>query len=233
MKSLIGFILVQVAVVFALIVWRPAHRETPGTGRDFSPSALAAVGTGPLISPRSPDLHRRNVDPASESISTVSANRNSNLSAPLEPAANYKSDLNSVTSPADIVARPMATAGRMAGGRQSKDADRQTPAEVMVLPVPTAEQMEQTLAVPLAFLAPPVEAGLTGAEVTDLAEIAKQFNATVGAAGQDPSDPVYAQTYYDARKVADEQVWAIAGQTAYMALINQRAQAAGNVPPGH
>ena len=232
MKSLIGFILVPVAIVSALILWQPAHRETPEPGRDFPASPLAGAGAGPLIHSRSPERPRPTVDPPSKSISTVSDNGNSNLFAPHGLAANYQSDLSDATSSADTAARPMASAGRMASGRQSKDTDRRNAAGVPVLPVPTAAQMEQTLAVPLAFQEPPAEAGLTEAQVASLAEIAKQFNATVSAVGQDPTDPVYAQTYYDARKLADEQVWAVSGQTAYMALVNQRAQAAGNVPAG-
>ncbi len=164
---------------------------------------------------------------------TVSADRSANPSGPLYLAVSHKSDVSVVPSPAGIVARPGATAGRIAGLGKSVAAKRRTGAEVLALPVPTAEQMEQTLAVPLAFMEPPAEAGLTEAQVAGLAEIAKQFNATVSAVGQDPADPVYAQTYDDARRLADEQVRAVSGETAYMALINQRAQAAGNVPSGH
>ena len=109
---------------------------------------------------------------------------------------------------------------------------RRTRTEVLALLVPTVAQMEQTLAVPLAFLEPPAEAGLDESQVEGLAQIGNQFNATVSAAGQDPADPAYAEAYYDARNLADEQVWSVFGQAAYTALIDQRAQAAGNVTPG-
>ena len=226
MKALISFTLVQVAVVLALMLWRPTHRETQRPTKDLSTSPMATANSGSFISLPSPDSHRRNIDPASDSITTVSANRNYRFSAAIYPAATYQSDVSLAPAPA------VMTAGRIAGGGRSRDVNRRTPTEVSVLPVPTAQQMEQTLAVPLAFLEPPAEAGLTGSEVEGLAQIGKQFNATVSAAGQDPADPAYAETYYDARNLADEQVWAVSGQAAYTALINQRAQAAGNVTPG-
>ncbi len=91
--------------------------------------------------------------------------------------------------------------------------------------------MEQALAVPLAFVQPPAEAGFNEAQAADLAQIASQFNAAVAATGQAPTDPAYATTYEEFRNLADEQVRAVSGDGAYEALVDARAQAAGNVTP--
>lgn len=96
---------------------------------------------------------------------------------------------------------------------------------------PTLDQVEQTLSVPLAFFEPPAEAELTAAQRADVASVATQFVNSVAGATQDPADLAYAERYDAARILADEEIWAVSGQDAYTALINARAQAAGNPTP--
>ncbi|MBA3960999.1 MAG: hypothetical protein H0X40_03740 [Chthoniobacterales bacterium] len=97
---------------------------------------------------------------------------------------------------------------------------------------PTFEQAQQTLDIPLAFFGSSAASGLTPAQTADVAKVADQFVSAVGV-NQDPADPVYAGRYYTAQELADAQVFAVSGQTAYMALIDARAQAAGNAPSTH
>ncbi len=94
---------------------------------------------------------------------------------------------------------------------------------------PSAEQVEQTLAVPLAFFGA-ADASLPSSQAAGLGQVATQFEHALAETSQDAADPAYAESFYNARQLADEQVWAVFGQDAYTALVNQRAQTAGNAP---
>ncbi len=97
---------------------------------------------------------------------------------------------------------------------------------------PTLEQSQQIIPTPLAFLNSPAEAGLTAEQSAALAQIGDDFVKNVGGPGQDPTDPAYRQKWQNALSLADERGGAVAGQGAYEALINQRAQAAGDLADG-
>lgn len=123
---------------------------------------------------------------------------------------------------------------RAGSGRSSLvGAEVASPLPTANVAVPTREEMEQSLGLPLAYLTPSVQDQLSETQVVDLAQIAARFNAGVSASHQSPTDPGYAQTYQDFRDLADEQVWSVSGQAAYEALVDARAQAAGNLPPAN
>ena len=224
MKCRVGIALVQIAVVFALLMWWPTHRENPKAATALHGPAASANNSSSVSFPAR-RAQRNQVAPVSNMVSPAGVDRSmkSGASALLSSAFNDKSGMARLS-------RGAAASGRTAAVRHLTKRDR-TPPDDAVLPAPSAEQMEQALALPLAFMRPPAEAGLNDAQAASLAEIAQQFNVSVKASGQDPTDPAYAKAYHDFGNLADEQVWAIAGQEAYMALINQRAQSAGNVIP--
>ena len=225
MKSLIRLIILQVAVVLALVLWRPTHRETPEAATSLRAARAAAGHDLPSVSLTALNAQREAgsvsglVSP-NHALRGVESGSSLSVASVLGGNSEKNTDSSFLTASAATTRRP----------HPAKEDGALVDASVP--PVPTAEQMEQALAVPLAFIPLPAEAGLNDAQISGLAEIAKQFNASVAAVGQDSTDPAYANAYHDFRVLADEQVWAVAGQEAYMALIDQRAQAAGNVSPG-
>ena len=215
MKRLIVFIVVSLALALLLAFWRPRHVKEDISERPSpaSPAETVDVGSATASSDRTRSAH-----PALAPAADEARVANTDISEAEPQESNAKA--------------PAPTGSSTSDGRHIKSATQGERPDLPILPVPTVAQMEGTLAVPLAFLEPSAEIGLTDEQAAGLAEIARQFNRSVSAVGQDPTDPVYAKVYYDAQKLADEQVYASYGQDVYTALLNQRAQAAGNAPPG-
>lgn len=221
MKQLFAFTLVQCTIVLALVLSRPFY--PPETNTSSHARTMPERGLAPLQQPESLSGGAH-----SSASATSRAARRIDDGYEFKPALQLTGPSLSPPAQAPANSERYSKVGKTHPSRNELTTKFNQNERLE----PTLEQVEQTLSVPLALFDPPADAGLTAAQTGDVAAVAAQFVNAVEVANQDPADPAYAGRYDEARALADEQVWAVSGQDTYTALIDARAQAAGNPPVG-